>query len=188
MVLMRVCVMISGRGSNMEALVRGSEGRDYEVLGVLSHGEVEGLSRARELGVETRVLPRGVEEGEREALRALEAMGCEFLVLAGYMRVLSKDFVRKWRGRSVNIHPSLLPLYKGLDTHERVLRDGAKEHGCSVHWLSEGVDEGEVIGQRRLRVRSDHTVESLRLEVLAEEHVLLVDVVGGIAEKRRIER
>ena len=117
---------------------------------------------------------------------ALRRRGVELICLAGFMRILSADFVARWRGRALNIHPSLLPAYKGLDTHARALADGAREHGCTVHWVTAELDAGEIVAQARVSVLPGDTPETLAARVLDEEHRLypraLRDVARGCAE------
>jgi len=124
--------------------------------------------------------PRDMPKPEYEAAidAALREAGAEAIALAGYMRLLSDDFVAKWRGRIVNIHPSLLPKYKGLDTHRRALVAGDSHAGCSVHLVTEELDAGEVLGQAEVRIAARDTPESLQARVLAEEHRLYPKVVA----------
>jgi phosphoribosylglycinamide formyltransferase-1 len=178
MVRKKLCILISGRGSNMMSLVEASRSSDsaYEVALVASDKpDAPGLAWARDNGVPTFAhSPNGIPKPEYEAAidAALRAAGVEAIALAGYMRLLSDDFVAKWRGRIVNIHPSLLPLYKGLDTHRRALVAGDEYAGCSVHVVTEELDGGEVLGQARVRIEARDTPESLAERVLAEEHRL----------------
>lgn len=174
----KVGILISGRGSNMMSLVEASRtpGATYEVALVASDKpEAPGLAWAKEHGVATFAQsPKGMPKAEYEAIidAALREAGVEAIALAGYMRLLSDDFVAKWRDRIVNIHPSLLPLYKGLDTHRRALVAGDMEAGCSVHVVTEELDGGEVLGQARVRIEARDTPETLAERVLAEEHKL----------------
>lgn len=169
-----VAVLISGRGSNMTALVENARG--YEVALVASDNpDAPGLGWAREHGIATFALsPKGVgKAGFESALNAaLDAAHVKAIALAGFMRLLSDDFVARWRGRIVNIHPSLLPAYKGLDTHARAIAAGDKEAGCSVHIVTEELDGGEVLGRARVPILPNDTAETLAARVLAEEHRL----------------
>lgn len=179
----RLGILISGRGSNMAALVEASRAPDcpYEVVLVASDKpEAPGLAWAEEQGIETfATSPRGVTKADYEARidAALHAAGVEAIALAGYMRLLSDAFVARWRGRIVNIHPSLLPKYKGLDTHARALAAGDTSAGCSVHLVTEELDGGALLGQAEVPVFPDDTVETLAGRVLAEEHRLYPDVL-----------
>lgn len=177
-------ILISGRGSNMAALVEASFAADcpYEVALVASDKpEAAGLAWARERGVPVFAhSPRGIPKPEYEAAidAALREAGAEAIALAGYMRLLSDDFVARWRGRIVNIHPSLLPLYKGLDTHARAIEAGDSHGGASVHIVTEELDGGEVLGQARVAILPGDTPETLAQRVLVEEHRLYPRVVA----------
>ena len=169
-----VGVLLSGRGSNMRALVEQASG--YRVVLVASDKpDAAGLAWAREHGLSTFALsPKGIGKAtfEERLDAALREAGVEVIALAGYMRLLSDGFVARWRGRIVNIHPSLLPRYKGLDTHARALAAGEAEAGCSVHLVTEELDGGAVLGQARVPVLAGDTVETLSRRVLAAEHAL----------------
>lgn len=174
----RVGVLISGRGSNMMALAEAA--RDpacpFEISIIASDKpEAPGLAWARDAGLRTFAQsPKGMPKAEYEAAidAALRAAGTEFIALGGYMRLLSDDFVSRWRGKIVNIHPSLLPKYKGLDTHARAIEAGDALAGCSVHIVTEELDGGEVLGQAEVPVLPSDTPDTLAERVLAEEHRL----------------
>ena len=170
----RVAILISGRGSNMRALVEQADG--YEVALVASNKpHAAGLDWARERGLETWAEDSkgvGKEQFDRILSEALDQHGVGTVALAGFMRILSPWFVDEWRGRIVNIHPSLLPKYRGLDTHQRALDAGDTVAGCSVHVVTEELDAGEVLGQAEVAVEPGDTVESLEARVLAAEHAL----------------
>lgn len=176
----RIGILISGRGSNMQALVERAQG--YEVALVASDKpEAAGLAWARERGLATFALsPKGIGKPafETEIDRALRGAGVEVVALAGYMRLLSDDFVARWRGRLLNIHPSLLPRYKGLDTHARAIAAGDAVAGCSVHLVTEELDAGAVLGQAQVAVLSGDTPNTLAARVLAEEHRLYPRVLS----------
>jgi len=173
----RVGILISGRGSNMSALIEAARAPDYpaEIVGVLSNkAAAPGLEIAASHGIATASLAQSKfpsrEMFEDTMTLMLESWEVDYVCLAGFMRVLGEDFVNRWAGRMINIHPSLLPDYKGLDTHARVLAAGETEHGCTVHYVSPGLDEGEAILQARVPVLPDDTEETLAARVLAEEH------------------
>jgi phosphoribosylglycinamide formyltransferase-1 len=180
----RLGILISGRGSNMAALVEASRAADcpYEVALVASDKpEAAGLAWAQERGVPTFAQsPKGMPKAEYEAKidAALRDAGVEAIALAGYMRLLSDDFVARWRGRIVNVHPSLLPKYKGLDTHARAIEAGDSHAGASVHIVTEELDGGEVLGQAEVPILPGDTQEALARRVLAEEHHLYPRVVS----------
>jgi len=174
----KVGILISGRGSNMQSLVAASraEGAGYTVALVASDKpDAAGLAWAAEQGIATFALsPKGIGKPAYEAAidAALREAGVEVIALAGYMRLLSGDFVAKWRGRIVNIHPSLLPLYKGLDTHARAIAAGEDKAGCSVHIVTEELDDGDVLGQAEVPILPGDDADALAARVLVEEHRL----------------
>lgn len=175
----RVAVLISGRGSNMLALSehkRRDPERPYEIVLVASNvPDARGLVLARRLGIESWALShKGLERREFDMRldEALRAHGVELVALAGYMRLLSDEFVGKWEGRILNVHPSLLPLYKGLDTHRRAITSGDEYAGCSVHLVTADLDSGPVLAQGKVRILPRDDSESLAARVLEEEHRL----------------
>ncbi|HVY89132.1 MAG TPA: phosphoribosylglycinamide formyltransferase [Hyphomonadaceae bacterium] len=194
----RLAILISGRGSNMEALVQIARDPNYAaepVLVVSNKPDAAGLEIARSYGVEAIAVDHKPFGKDREAFeRALDEelrkRGVEFIALAGFMRVLTPWFVKRWEGRMINIHPSLLPKYPGVDTHERALAAGDTEHGCSVHWVTDGVDEGAVIGYGVVRVFPGDDVDTLAARVLEMEHTIyfqcLEAVVMGKPTRRTV--
>ena len=182
----RVAVLISGRGSNMEALIAAA--RDpacpFEIALVLANTpEAGGLATARAVGiaalaVDQRDFPKDREGHERAIDAALRAAKIEVVALAGYMRILTPVLVQAWAGRMLNIHPSLLPLYPGLDTHARALAAGDAEAGCSVHLVTVGVDEGPLLGQARVPILAGDDAAALAQRVLAAEHQLYPAVLA----------
>lgn len=174
----RVGALISGRGTNMIALAehKRREARSYDIVLVASNvPEARGLVAAKRLAIPTWTKShQGMERAEFDRLldSELRSRGVEMIALAGYMRLLSPDFIRSWQGRILNIHPSLLPLYKGLDTHKRALLAGEQWTGCSVHLVTEELDDGPVLAQSRIRIRARDTEETLAARVLEEEHKL----------------
>lgn len=176
----RVAILISGRGSNMRALVEGA--RNYEVALIASNKpEAAGLEWARDRGLPTWSLEsKGAEKKayDRTLSAALDDHQVGTIALAGFMRILSPWFVDEWSGRIVNIHPSLLPKYRGLDTHARALAAGDAVSGCSVHIVTEELDAGEVLGQAEVPIESGDTPESLEQRVLTAEHALYPEVLN----------
>lgn len=174
----KVGILISGRGSNMQALVEASRTTDspYCVAIVASdRPDAPGLLWAKANGIPTFALsPKGIPKPDYEAQidAALRGAGVEAIALAGYMRLLTDDFVARWRGLIVNIHPSLLPRYRGLDTHTRAITSGDRFGGCSVHLVTEELDGGEVLGQAQVPIMPDDTAETLAARVLVAEHDL----------------
>ncbi len=184
----RVAILISGGGSNMVALARSMTG-DHPARPVLVLSNVPGaggLARATEMGIATAVVdhrPFGRDRAafEAEVRTALRAAEPDIICLAGFMRVLTSDFVKDWQGRMLNIHPSLLPKYKGLHTHARALEAGDGEHGCTVHEVTADLDDGPILGQARLAVRPGDTPDRLASRVLPLEHELYPAVLRRFA-------
>lgn len=185
----RVGVLISGRGSNMMSLADAARAADcpFEIVLVASDKpEAAGIAWAREQGLATFTQsPKGMPKPEYEAHidAALREAGVEVIALAGYMRLLSDAFVARWRGRILNIHPSLLPRYKGLDTHQRAIEAGDTEAGASVHVVTEELDGGEVLGQARVPIMPGDTAETLAARVLAEEHRLYPGILAQFCQR-----
>jgi len=177
---LNLAILISGRGSNMEALLHAAEDPAYPAKPVLvasNRPDAKGLETAAAARIPTAAIDHRLYGKDREAFERqldaeLEKAGTEIIALAGFMRVLTPWFVGKWEGRLVNIHPSLLPKYRGLHTHQRAIESGDAEGGCSVHWVSAGVDEGEVIAQARVPILPGDTEDTLAGRVLVEEHKL----------------
>ncbi|QHL91978.1 phosphoribosylglycinamide formyltransferase [Sphingomonas changnyeongensis] len=187
----RVGVLISGRGSNMAALLYASRlaGAAYEIVLVAANDPAApGLDLARAEGIATFAHSHvGIRRAAFDALidEQLRAAGVEYVALAGYMRLLSRDFVVKWQGRIINVHPSLLPLYKGLDTHERAIAAGDREAGCSVHIVTPELDDGPVLGQARVAILPGDTPDSLAARVLIAEHQLYPRILNAFVAGQR---
>lgn len=175
----RVAVLISGRGSNMAALVKAAERADFpaQIALVLSNrADAAGLAFAAERGIETVVLSHR-DYADRLAFDAaldaqLRVTGIDIICLAGFMRLLTPWLVERWRDRMINVHPSLLPAFKGLDTHARALALGVRFHGCTVHFVRAEMDEGPIILQAAVPVEADDTPDTLAARVLVQEHVI----------------
>ncbi len=188
---LRLAILISGRGSNMVAIAHAcAEGRiNARVALVLSERPgVAGLDAARALGIEARVVhwPGATERlrFERDLDAALPAAQPDLIVLAGFMRILSQEFVEARAGRILNIHPSLLPKYRGLHTHRRVLEAGDRVHGASVHFVTAELDGGPLVLQSRVAVRAGDTEDTLSARVQATEHIIYPRVIGWLADGR----
>ena len=187
-------VLISGRGSNLQALIDATRATDHpaEIVLVISNVPgAAGLTRASEAGIPTTIVDHRDygSPGAREAFEAVltaafEEAAVELVCLAGFMRVLTGAFVARWRDRLINIHPSLLPSFPGLDTHERALAEGVKLHGCTVHFVREAVDHGPIIGQAEVPVLPQDDAESLAARVLGAEHRLYPACLRLVAEGR----
>lgn len=184
----RTAILISGRGSNMRALIEAARSPDYpaEIALVLSNrAEAAGLAFAKEHGIATAVIDHKIYAGRDEFEKSMQALldlhRIEIICLAGFMRVLTAGFVQHWQGRLINIHPSLLPAYRGLDTHTRALAEGAKIHGCTVHFVVPALDEGPIIAQAAVAVLDGDTAETLAARVLTQEHDLYPGALAALA-------
>jgi phosphoribosylglycinamide formyltransferase-1 len=174
----RVAVLISGRGSNMSALIEAAKDPAYPaeiVLVLANRAEAEGLAHARDAGIATEVVDHQRFGKDRAAFEkamqeVLERHRIDLVCLAGFMRLLTPWFVGRWQGRLLNIHPALLPAFKGLDTHARALAAGVKFHGATVHFVVPEMDSGPIVAQGRVEVRADDTEDTLAARVLAVEH------------------
>jgi len=188
----RTAILISGRGSNMRALIEAARRADYpaEIAIVLSDNpEAVGLTAAREDGVMAKAVDfrsfRGKQDFEAALNAHLMGAGAELVCLAGFMRILSAGFVAKWQGRMLNIHPSLLPDLRGLNTYERALAEGRTEHGCTVHYVSAELDAGPVIARARVPVLAGDDADKLAARVLVEEHRLYSQALDMVARALR---
>lgn len=184
---MKIGVLISGRGSNMTAIVDAVQSgkiADAEVAVVISDkSKAEGLEKAKMRGVETVVIPknkRSREEQDAEIITELKKRNVEIVCLAGYMRLLSEDFVRSFPNKIINIHPSLLPSFPGLDAQKQAFDYGVKITGCTVHFVDEDLDHGAIILQKSVEVSNDETVESLSAKILEQEHTLYIEALQKI--------
>ncbi len=186
-----VAVLISGRGSNMTALIEAAHAPDYpaEIRLVISNiPDAPGLETARAAGIQTltidhRIFGKDREAHERAIDSALRDAGIEIVCLAGYMRLLTPFLTDAWSGRMLNIHPSLLPEFPGLHTHERAIAAKASKHGCTIHLVTAGMDEGPVLAQAAVDVFPDDTPESLAARVLKEEHQLYPKTLAELIRK-----
>ena len=186
-----IVILISGRGSNMQAILdRAARGElAVDVRAVISNkATASGLDGASAAGIQTEVLDHrdfgGREQYDSALQNLIDRYQPALVVLAGFMRILTPAFVRHYQGRLINIHPSLLPAFRGLDTHQRALEAGATEHGASVHFVTEELDGGPVIVQSRVPVRPDDTADSLATRVLQAEHALYPTAIGWFAAGR----
>ncbi len=189
---LRTAVLISGNGSNLQALIDAAAAPDFpaEIVLVISNVPgVRGLARAEAAGIPTRVLPHGnypSREVYDEAIHAvLEEAQIGLVCLAGFMRVLSTPFTQRWAGRMINIHPSLLPKYKGLHTHARAIEAGEREHGATVHWVTPELDAGEIILQRAIPIEPGDTPETLAERVHRVEHAIYPEALRQVANSLR---
>jgi phosphoribosylglycinamide formyltransferase-1 len=190
MVKARVAVLISGRGSNMTALSEAAKADDYpaEIALVISNRpEAPGLSRARDAGIATAIVDHTLYGEDRGAFeRALDAQlrahRIDLVCLAGFMRLLTPWLVSRWQGRMLNIHPALLPQFKGLDTHRRALEAGVKQHGATVHLVVPALDSGPIVAQESAPVFADDTEQSLAARVLEIEHRIYPQALRALAE------
>ena len=184
--LFNIVVLISGKGTNLQALIDASHRSSYTISAVISNkAKAIGLNRAKISGIDTYVIEQesfnSKLEFEESLATRISEINPKLIVLAGFMKVLSPQFVKLFRGKIINIHPSLLPEYPGLNTHQRVLEDKKKIHGMSVHLVTEDLDGGPVIAQDSVYVLPDDTIESLAKRVLEREHIIYPKVVESLA-------
>ena len=188
---LRLVVLLSGNGSNLQAIIDSIENQHLpaQVVAVISNkADAYGLQRARQAGIPGEVLAH-TDFADRklydQALKQrIDHYQPDLVVLAGFMRILSDEFVKHYAGRIMNIHPSLLPEYKGLNTHQRVLDAGEKEHGCSVHFVTPALDDGPVILQAKVKVKENDTAETLAERVHKEEHRIYPEAIRLFAENK----
>ncbi len=191
---MRLAILLSGRGSNFQAIHEAvrSGVLDAEIVLVLSNRpDAPGIERAREYGYDAQVVDHKTFANraahEEEVLRRLDAARPDLIVLAGYMRLLSAAFVERWRNRILNIHPSLLPAFPGVDAQAQAVAHGVKVSGCTVHFVDEHLDAGPIIVQRTVPVLDDDTADTLAARILVEEHAAYVEALAKLARGYRIE-
>ena len=184
----KLAVFISGRGSNMLSILEAAQNPDFpaEISVVLSNkSTATGIESAKKHGIATEIVEHqhfdSREDFEDEIQERLEKHDIDFIVLAGFMRILSENFVTQWHDRILNIHPSLLPEYKGLNTHERAITDGKTETGCTVHFVTSDLDSGPIILQKKVPILKDDTPESLAQRVLEQEHIAYPEAIKLIA-------
>ncbi len=187
----RIVVLISGSGSNLQALINACASHEIQgsIVAVISNRpEVYGLTRARLAGIETQTLDHKNFADrlsfDQALMELIDTYQPDLVVLAGFMRILTTEFVEHYSGRMLNIHPSLLPAYKGVHTHQRALADQAKVHGASVHFVTAELDDGAVVLQAELPVLAADTAETLAARVLVEEHKIYPKVVAWFCDER----
>ena len=188
---LNLAVLISGRGSNLQALINACDEPDFPAsikVVISNEPDAYGLQRAKQAEIPAHVIPHRSFENkqgfETALLKTISEYSADLIGLAGFMRILSPEFIQKWPGEIINIHPSLLPAYKGLNTHERVIEDSAPESGCTVHYVTPELDSGEIIVQKRVPVLSSDTPEALAERVLEQEHLAYPEAIRILAEKR----
>ncbi len=191
---MRLAILLSGRGSNFQAIHEAVQSGvlDAQIVCVISNRpDAPGIQRAREYGYDAYTLDhktfpnRAVHEDA--VLRVLERAQPDYIALAGYMRLLGATFIERWRNRIVNIHPSLLPSFPGIDAQAQAIAHGVKVSGCTVHFVDEHLDAGPILVQRTVAVHDDDTAETLSARILAEEHAAYVEALQALAKGVRVE-
>jgi len=189
--LLNVVVLISGNGSNLQAIIDATLNHrlDIHLCGVISNcQEAYGLLRAQRAGIKHFVIAHqqfpNRNAFERALAKQIQALHADLIVLAGFMRILGNDFVAQFEGKIINIHPSLLPQYKGLETHQRALAAHDTEHGASVHFVTQNLDDGPIIAQYKVPILSTDTVESLKARVQDAEHQLYPTVIHWFAQEK----
>jgi phosphoribosylglycinamide formyltransferase-1 len=187
----KLAVLISGEGSNLQAIIDAIEAGALNVsveLVISNEARANGLNRARQVGISSAVVTsvkgQSREEYDQRLIDTLKPVAPDLIVLAGFMRILSAKFVQQFSGKIINIHPSLLPAYKGLDTHQRVLEAGETYHGATVHFVTEQLDDGEIVIQSRIEISPNDDAESLQQRVHIEEHVIFPRAIQWLSEQR----
>ncbi len=188
----KLAVLISGRGSNLQSIIDACAAPDFpaEIEIVISNRpDAFGIERAKNAGLKTAILDHknfATREAFEDALQdILTAQPIDLVCLAGFMRVLTSTFVNKWTGRMINIHPSLLPKFKGLHTHERAIEAGENESGCTLHYVTPDMDDGPIILQRKVSIAKDETPDSLAAKILREEHIAYPDAIRAVIKDLR---
>ena len=187
--MIKIAILISGRGSNMVSLINAVERKnlDCKVVCVIANKKSSGLALAKENNIPTKLINQFDYESkfhhELALILELESHNPDWIFLAGYMAILSSNFVEKFAGKIINIHPSLLPEFKGLNTHLRALKAGKKTHGTTVHVVTNELDNGPIIAQSEIRILADETVETLEHRILQEEHVLYPIILESLVKK-----
>ncbi len=184
-----IVVLISGNGTNLQALINASTTSNFRVVAVVSNNhEAFGLQRATVADIPALVVDHdnysSRQDFDRKLIEVIDAFDSELIVLAGFMRILGPEFVQHYQGRILNIHPSLLPAYTGVNTHQRVLDAGDKEHGVSVHFVTDELDGGPVVAQEKIAVLTTDTAAQLATRVAAKEHIIYPKVVSWFAAGR----
>ena len=184
-----IVVLISGNGTNLQALINASTTSNFRVVAVVSNNhEALGLQRATVADIPALVVDHdnysSRQDFDRKLIEVIDAFDPELIVLAGFMRILGPEFVQHYQGRILNIHPSLLPAYTGVNTHQRVLDAGDKEHGVSVHFVTDELDGGPVVAQEKIAVLTTDTAAQLATRVAAKEHIIYPKVVSWFAAGR----
>lgn len=187
----KLAVLISGEGSNLQAIIDAIEAGALNAsveLVISNEARANGLNRARQVGISSAVVTsvkgQSREEYDQRLIDTLKPVAPDLIVLAGFMRILSAKFVQQFSGKIINIHPSLLPAYKGLDTHQRVLEAGEIYHGATVHFVTEQLDDGEIVIQSRIEISPNDDAESLQQRVHIEEHVIYPRAIQWLSEQR----
>lgn len=187
---MKIVVLISGNGSNLQAIIDAQKkyALKYEIAAVISNKEdAFGLERAKKAQIKTEVVPSksvSREIYDQKLMTCIKKYNPDLIVLAGFMRILTEDFIHAFQGKILNIHPSLLPLYPGLNTHQQVINNKDKIHGCTIHFVTKDLDAGPIIAQASLNVPKESNAESIKQDVLRLEHLLYPLVIHWFAEKR----
>jgi phosphoribosylglycinamide formyltransferase 1 len=184
-----VVVLISGNGTNLQALIDSSVSSNYKIAAVISNkSDAFGLVRAERANIPTAFIDhrdyQSREQFDLALIKSIDSFSPDLIVLAGFMRILSPTFVQHYQAKILNIHPSLLPAYRGTDTHQRVLDAGEKEHGVSVHFVTEELDGGPVIAREKIKIEPNDSVETLAEKVHAKEHIIYPKVVSWFAAGR----
>ena len=180
----KTCIFISGRGSNLKSLIKSSRDYNFPIkinLIISNNINAKGLNLAKKYSIPYKFFPsKNLKEFERNCLFEIKKKKIKFLCLAGFMKILSNNFIRNFGYKIVNIHPSLLPKYKGINTYKRVLNDRAKYSGCTVHFVTEKLDSGKIILQKKVKIEKNETEQTLKTKILRQEHKLYPESIISI--------
>ena len=187
---LKIGVLISGNGSNLQALIDACDNPDFPTIithVIANNADAYGVTRAKNAGISTKIICHEDYQDRKSFDMAIDKsfrdMGVEFICCAGFMRIMTASFIDRWHDKMINIHPSLLPKYKGLNTHQRAIDAGDKTHGCSVHYVRVELDDGPIIMQAQVNILKDDTVAELAARVLIREHILYPQALKMVAEK-----
>ena len=175
MVKEKACIFISGTGSNLRSIIHNSRDPNFPIkinLVISNNSKASGINYAKKFSIPFKIICGGMTKFETIALKEISEKKIKLICLAGFMKILSKNFLRRFKGKIINIHPSLLPKYKGLNTHKKVLENNEKFSGCTVHYVTSKLDSGKIIMQKKVRIAKNETIQSLEKKILKKEYIL----------------
>ena len=183
MVKIKACVFISGSGTNLRSIIKNTRDYNFPInikLVISNKKNARGISYAKKYSIPYKIISNRKKKFEQSAQKYINSKKIELICLAGFMKILSKNFIRQYKGKILNIHPSLLPKYKGLNTHERVIKNNERYSGCTVHFVSSKLDSGKIILQKKIKIKKNDTIKSLKGRILKQEHILYPKAIKKI--------